>query len=305
MNTKLNSIDDLRRFKKNLDEVIARHENDMLLSEELKTLDSFSFASLRSLFGQISESIYNSGDKKLQKNFASYCNTIKENMSLRNLLRLDEMICKSNAPINAPTIFINESVTLGKYFINDDYLVGKKKLANIIRESIKGLGLSYEEVCKMKDCKNLLSENLEYLLVTPKSIKTVADYSDKLSSLIESVEKREPKEDVSTKSPSEFIAELNDTLDESLTSSEREAIIETALLTLNNGSKEDLFETYKNRCLDRISFLLEQNHGATNFDIKSTLTTFKTNLNEKKYNDESFNEDIVTLAQLYETLLED
>ena len=72
-----------------------------------------------------------------------------------------------------------------------------------------------------------------------------------------------------------------------------------SLCYISNGDKSELFETYKNDCINTIDGLSDGD-----LDKSTRLYAMKQQLQEKKFNEETLTDDLFKLAELKETLIE-
>ena len=106
--------------------------------------------------------------------------------------------------------------------------------------------------------------------------------------------------DDAKKTGKELIDGLNESL-EGLADWEKLAISDIAIARLAKRDMSELFEEYKNKCLEKLSENIEKEPTV---ELKSHFETMKKQLEEKKYNEGSLYEDIVTLADLRSKLSE-
>ena len=108
----------------------------------------------------------------------------------------------------------------------------------------------------------------------------------------------EEKIDVEEKDFKSLIKDLNENI-KSENLWETEALTDIALCTISDGSKQELFETYKSAC---INLLEDKISISKKIEERSRFLGMKNSLERKEYNEDTLNESILKLSELKKTL---
>jgi len=175
---------------------------------------------------------------------------------------------------------------------------GKVALSKIVSKTINEVGITSEEVNSLLNEKKELHESIEFLINNSKNVSRLNESIKKLQIISEEISKNECQ--TIEKSNKELMNDLNNLMESSEhTSWENRVIKDLALSNLSNGSKEELFEQYKNDCISKIDSICEDK-GVSE---ASRFFAMKEQLNEKKFNEETLVDDLLKLSELNETLI--
>lgn len=289
----LANINNLELLKENfinvIDEHISREKNRMAISNA----DSKNVGELKYIFEHVSDKLYNDAfGKGLIK---KYINTVKENKGLKNFYTLFETIKNVNG-VNDSSVFLSEAIKLTKKIgVNEE-----KKLRSVVKEAILSSDMSDDDLNSIMDSysKNIDKEISTVLLekCTPKNI---LEYSNSLDKVRNMLGDRHDVVNESKESPKEIVDKLNGLVDESFEQWERDVIRDISLYTVANKDKSELFEAYKNDCINLIKETIE---NCESVEEKSRFTTMSENLLNKQYCEENFAADMLKLSELKDTL---
>ena len=289
----LANINNLELLKENfinvIDEHISREKNRMAISNA----DGKNVGELKYIFEHVSDKLY---DNALGKTLIKkYINTVKENKGLKNFYTLFETIKNING-VNDSSVFLSEAIKLTKKIgVNEE-----KKLRNVVKEAIFSSDMSDDDLNNIMDSysKNIDKEISTVLLekCTPKNI---LEYSNSLDNVRNMLGDRHDVVNESKESPKEIVDKLNGLVDESFEQWERDVIRDITLYTVANKDKSELFETYKNDCINLIKETIE---NCESVEEKSRFTTMSENLLNKQYCEENFAADMLKLSELKDTL---
>ena len=299
----LNNSKGLTMLRESLNKVIDKKITQQLLAEKMASLKGKSFGVLNDLFESVLDELYDTTAGK--KVIGSYVKLLRENEAIKAVYKVYESI-------NSPKT--NDS-TVAAYVIADICeSVNKAKLK-------EGEAKMYEIVCEaLKHCDAITSAEVESIITENKdinkridylthksnksnvsclneranSIKEISDYIKDNEIITENV----VNENVNSK---DLLSELQSLLESTGTEWGKQTLMDLSFCYMSDGKKEDLFESYKEKCLGTIDELLEDSDA----DKASRLTTMKNQLNEKKYNEETVLDDLFKLAELNNTLIED
>ena len=289
----LANINNLELLKENfinvIDEHISREKNRMAISNA----DSKNVGELKYIFEHVSDKLYNdaSGKGLIKK----YINTVKENKGLKNFYTLFETIKNING-VNDSSVFLNEAIKLTKKIGANE----EKKLRNVVKEAILSSDMSDDDLNSIMDSysKNIDKE-ITTVLLEKCTTKNILEYSNSLDKVRNMLGDRHDVVNESKESPKEIVDKLNGLVDESFEQWERDVIRDISLYTVANKDKSELFETYKNDCINLIKETIE---NCESVEEKSRFTTMSENLLNKQYCEENFAADMLKLSELKDTL---
>ncbi len=299
----LNKTSDLLKLKESLNKTIDNMVAEKNLNEKINSISGLSFQEYKALFESVMPDLCSNANGK--NIIASYVKLIKENKAINTIYKV-----------------------LERTGINGEY--DGKDACNVISEAIKhidtiqlseGEAVMYE-ICKkaFSSSKNTSSELIDNVLSENKNINDAIKYFTKnggktnldnlseevknLRILREFIESKQVKVEGNTeltKSNNELISDYNDILEQAETDTEKKVINDIFMCGLSGGNKESLFESYKNECIKSI------NSKKCDDDInrKSRLHGIKTQLETKKYNEETLKEDLQKLLELNGALTEE
>ena len=296
----LNNSKSLAALKEGLNKAIDKKIAEQELSEKLNEMKNLSFGELKCLFESTLSKIYDTNDGK--KLISSYVKTIKENKSLKSLYKVYEQAVKGS---------LNANPDISAYLISDvcsglDKKTLKEGEEKIYKIWVKAARLAESTISEMDavlENNKVLNECVSYLSKHKKTHNNLNECASKINLLSDiiannSVEETQVNE---SKDNKELIADLTDILKEGqYTTWENRVLTDLSLCELSNGSKEELFESYKQDCLNTI----DEIEAEDDEDKSSRLSQMKSQLLEKKYNEETLINDLFKLSELKETLLE-
>ena len=296
----LNMSEDLFRLKESLNNVIDAKIAEQKLSEKINEIDNLSFGEYKALFEDIMPDLSDSVEGK--KLIASYVKLIKENKSINVLYKILESKNYSGLDSTATAYAITDILeAIDRNLLKE----GEKQMYNLFKESVKHV-------------KNSLTcENIDDTLSTNATVNNAISYlthdSDKnnikqlnervscikvLSDLVNESIKKTNDCVYAEKHNQNAIDEINNLIENTENSWEREVLKDISLCTVSNGDKKELFETYKTDCINVIDSIVSE-------DVveRSRLHGMKEQLQEKAYREESLCDDLLKLAELKHTLL--
>lgn len=293
----LNSVEGLTKLLNELNCVIDNKIKKVKLDENIKKVDTLSFFECKNVFDGISDRLFES--KKGQSCIAKYIKLIKENKDLRDMFTLYENFI---TPFNIldTKLFVTESCGYANDINKQNYKNGTKALRRLIKTSLKECSISDEDFNNILNEKKEINDSITFVLENKKTAKNLHLYTENLSNIINYIDKNKEPLNESVKEEHSF-KDLKGVFENDLELWENAAIEKIVLCNISNGDKEKIFEEYKEKCLTLISETLEDEDITV--ETKSHLSTMKNQLQEKKYKEETINNDILKLAQLENTLL--
>ena len=186
-----------------------------------------------------------------------------------------------------------------------EYKAGLKKINNIIRESIELAALNTEELEELiKESKTDEAEAIDYLINNRKTLKNIAEYTNKVSTLTESVKNKRIFKSEDALSESLNISDLLNMINESVSGlgkEEANAVKDLTLISLSGQDGKEIYETYKNKCKDILEEAVKNEEA---LETRSRFQRMLGQINERNYNKSTLNEDVLNFARLYATLKE-
>ena len=296
----LNTIEDLTRFQNEINNVINEHKTRKELEIMLESVPALRFCELKALFESISEKLFNTPNGgAVIKNYVKF---IKESKTLKGLFSLHEAIFKTNNVANS-SLFLNEALTIVSNGINKKaYQNEVHKLGEIVREGLKLVNATTEEIKHNIANVSKVSESIDYIYTNKKTLNNLNEFIDKYSTITMFI--NENKQDVfdaveniaSADDYMKYMNEMANTMDEDW----KKRLLENICLSnLSGGSNETVFNTYKESCLTMLGNALNE---CEDIQTRSTFESMRDNLERKVFLEENFVNDVVNLAELEETL---
>lgn len=295
-NFDLDNSSNLTKFKEEFVKILEGRIAKAKLNEELNSLSSLPLGGIKNVFEGISEKLYDT--KPGKKLIGQYVRAIRENKSLSDAYSTYEIVY--NAPsVTNPQLFLNEAISMANKISKEDYISGKEKIANIVKECVNMVGVTSDYVNECAHKNNDINEAVEYLMLNKKSFSNLPNYVNKFDVVCEALKSGMKNIVESVESPKELVNQLNEEIS-GLNEWETEAIKEISLSLLSESDLSTVFEKYKTKCLNILDEEMENSNSKE--DI-SHFETMKQQLCEKEYKKESAYEDIFTLAELEHTLI--
>jgi len=287
----------LARFKEEFNKILESRIAKAKLKEELSSLGNLSLGGIKNVFEGISEKLYDLKEGK--KLIGQYVKAIRENKSLSDAYATYEIVY--GAPnVTNPQLFLNEAIDMANKISDKDYKDGKSKVAKIVAECVNLVGSDAEYVYACAHKNDAINEAVEYLMLNKKTYSNLPNYVNKFDMVCEALKSGMKSVVEEYAAPKELIGKLNEEIS-GLNEWETEAIKEISLALLSESDLSNVFDKYKNVCLESIDSQLESSNSK---EETSHFESMKSQLMEKKYAKDSAYEDIFTLAELAQTLSE-
>ena len=300
-NINLNNSSDLLKFKNEINTVLEGRIKKAELSESVKNFKNLTLGDLNKIFESVSDKLFDSARGK--KIIARYVNALKENKELGKAFAIYHVI-SSPEHVSDVNMFLSETASLAGNINKKRVCEGKVALSSIVKDAVTECGLSAEDIKKTISENTNINAAIEYLINNKRTANNIYEYVNSLSLLKEHViaNAKEPLTESNDKSVKSLMGELLETLNEGgLEQWERDAVFEIVSARLSNGSTEQVFESRKKSCVDKIDELL---NGQKDVSEKSRLSSMKQQLEAKHYCEDTISEDIINLYKLYHTLSE-
>ena len=299
----LNNIDNLYALKEEFSNAIDKFIMNKRLEEKINSFKNLGFSDLLVLFEGVSETILN--NKNGKKIVKEYVKLMKESASLNKAYSINKLI---NSDVNTidNEMLIKESFELCKDVNLDDYKKDLSKLSGIVSEAIKISEISVNEINTLLEAKSEVLNSVDYLFENRKTFKNISQYVENMSKvtkyLNENISKNVSDKIDSTISINDVVKGINESADIAEDEWKKDLIERITLSNLANKPNEELFNEYKSECLDALKHVI--NEDGIDLGFKSKMLNMEAKLSDKKYNEETFNEDVSNLAELKNTLLE-
>lgn len=291
-----------KKLQESLMDVMNNRYNELCLNELKENLASAPLYTTKHIFESISKDFYNtSKGKKILK---EYVDTIKKNNSLRKAFIIFENMNKPQSVLS-PDLFVNENLSFMQEIKLSEYKAGLKKINNIIKESVELAALTPEELEELiKESETNEAEAIDYLINNRKTLKNIAEYTNKVSTLTESVKNNRTSKSEDTLSESLNIGDLLNMINESVSGlgkEEADAVKDLTLVSLSGQDGKEIYKTYKNKCKNILEEAVENEET---LETRSRFQKMLEQINERNYNKSTLNEDVLNFARLYATLKE-
>lgn len=291
-----------KKLQESLMDVMNNRYNELCLNELKENLTSAPLYTTKHIFESISKDFYNT--PKGKKILKEYVDTIKKNNSLRKAFIIFENMNKPQSVLS-PDLFVNENLSFMQEIKLSEYKAGLKKINNIIRESIELAALNTEELEELiKESETDEAEAIDYLINNRKTLKNIAEYTNKVSTLTESVKNKRIFKSEDALSESLNISDLLNMINESISGlgkEEANAVKDLTLISLSGQDGKEIYETYKNKCKDILEEAVKNEEA---LETRSRFQRMLGQINERNYNKSTLNEDVLNFARLYATLKE-
>lgn len=291
-----------KKLQESLMDVMNNRYNELCLNELKENLTSAPLYTTKHIFESISKDFYNT--PKGKKILKEYVDTIKKNNSLRKAFIIFENMNKPQSVLS-PDLFVNENLSFMQEIKLSEYKAGLKKINNIIRESIELAALNTEELEELiKESETDEAEAIDYLINNRKTLKNIAEYTNKVSTLTESVKNKRIFKSEDALSESLNISDLLNMINESVSGlgkEEANAVKDLTLISLSGKDGKEIYETYKNKCKDILEEAVKNEEA---LETRSRFQRMLGQINERNYNKSTLNEDVLNFARLYATLKE-
>lgn len=293
--TVLNTAEELRFFQEKLNKKINEHIEKVNLEEKINDIKNLPFSKLKTLFENISPNLFNTKEGK--NVIKKYLKTIKENKELKAIYTFNEVLKEDNTS-NDPTAYLMVATSLSstdKKALNE----GMKKLANIVSEGLRLSNISVNDLNEILEEKNELSEAIDYFATHKQTIKNLNEWANKVKVINDYIKGKEINNSTiseTTNSKKEILKSLEENINqEGMSDWEKNVVSDITLLNLSKGNKSDLFEEYKTKCINSINESMKKD---IDVETKSKLSLMEEQIKGKKYNEETFINDLLKLSEL-------
>lgn len=288
---------------------LVRNEFNRLVNEQIEThkyndvlenINTLGLGKIRNLYENISDTMLESdnGVKVMRK----YVKTIKENKDLKKVFSFYNFIDNLDVDSDSRWTYITEGLKYLDGIDKRNYKKGVKELGNIVSEGVKISNISRNIIEECINNTNNVYESVDFLVLEKPTLKNINEQVNAKNNILSFLDNKTivVKESCeSNKTNKELINEINEEMSEINESWMKELIEDITLNNLSNNGDKVLFENYKNDCLMIIENIVNSENDV---EDKSKMYSLKEKLGNKEYNAETFNNDIINLAELKSTL---
>ena len=296
MNLEKNEIDALELVRDEFNRLVNEQIENHKYNDVLKNIKTLGLGQIKNLYESISDTLLDKveGIKIMRK----YVKTIKENKDLKKVFSFYDFVEKLNVDSNNRWTYINEGLKCLENIDKKNYKKGINELGNIVSEGIKLSNMNRNTIEENINNINKVYESIEYLALEKMTLKNINEYVNAKKIISEFLDNKTTviKESYDTqKTNKELINNINDELSEIDETWMRELIENITLNNIANNNNKVLFESYKNDCLMIIENIINNDKDV---EDKSKMFSLKEKLDVKEYSTETFNNDIINLAEL-------
>ena len=245
----------------------------MNLASKANDLSNKPFGYLKECFEYMAPSLYEYKEGK--KILKSYINTIRENKNLKELHKIYENIRKASKDGDLD------------FFIEN--FVGYNSEA-FLYESFNNNELSLPEE------KVNVNYAIDYVCENKLNGSNITNYSAAIKIIKEEIEKHDSSNifnKTAKKDNNTVVKEFNEKYN-NLDEAEKKVVSEI----VNNANPEAIFESYKNKCKEKIEEKKEEFVKQNDTNSVSRLESILEQINKKKYSEESLVEDITNIIDI-------
>lgn len=269
-----------------LDESIEDYKREKALEREL---DTTNFGLLNYIFESRLPELIKKGDKVIKE----VIHLVKEDKNLLSQFKFYQAV-RQYGGVKGDLMNTNDVVsmlgeTVADAIDKNTVLRSNAKYKAILKEH----GIYPTEFIP-KDIKGLY-EACHYVLTTKKSPENAVRLVECRGAIADYMDKHKAEHINEEKDPLKLLEDFEKNVSENLNESEIE-IVKTLTESKNSQRKEDLFNMFKNECLDKINEMLKENKD------NEDLTSLKKTLEDKSFCEETIIKDIAKLLEIREIL---
>lgn len=284
---KIKTKKELQEYKLKINEAFEKREKFIGLCETAEKLSKKDFGFIKEAFENISPMLFKQkGGKTLINN---YIQTIKENKNLNNLATLYENIRKTNA--NADVNFFVENIVNINWNVSKSVKTDTLKVGRILAEGILLLG--EKALVMLPEEKNSLNKAIEFISENSKNTKNIAEYSDAIKVIREHIKSNDNKNIFESVNVDDYAFNLINAFNKKYSNLTNEEI--NLIKKINTSeNKEEIFNQYKNECLNKLSNAMKNENDA---DVEK-LSEVYNKVKNKTFVLENIGTDICGFAEL-------
>lgn len=295
-----NNISELERIRKVFNSVVDKEQELNRIHSLKESVEELSIPELKQVYESISDKLYaTDGGKKL---LSKYIKLVTENKTMQTEYVIVNGIYSPMDVMDTP-MYITELFAIhGKR--DKEYKAKKGQVVDLLKECIDTVNMSSSDLENIiNESKNDVNSSIEYLLSVKRTASNVNDRVKSMKLLEGKVNDANIVNEsvVDNRKASELVNDLSNITD-GLEEWQKRVVNDISKYILENKTKEDLFNDYKEECINTINESIN-NAEDGNFETVSQLKGMVSQLSEKKYNKETVNEDLFMLSELRQTLI--
>jgi hypothetical protein len=288
-----NDTGDVKKLKETVNSIFESKIHKLELDSALNGLSAQPFGAIKNVFESITGKLYGSAEGK--KLIGKYVKAIREGKNVSDAYSVYEFVYHS-PNVSNPEKLLSEALGMAEQMDQKSFDSEKKNVADVVSEAVRFVG---EDAVFVNECINKnygVNRSIDYLMLNPKKFTNLDEYVNRFEEVKEMLcenMSEKPSGDAK-KTGKELIDGLNESM-EGLADYEKQAISDITLSKLSKRDMSELFEEYRKGCMEK----LDENIGKEKSpEMKSRFESMRKQLSEKKYNESSLYEDIVTLSEL-------
>lgn len=284
---------EVEEYRNKINEMCDERNSFITLCERANSLSEKSFGYIKEAFETISPILFDSNDGK--KILRRYTKTIKENKNLSALHSIYENIRKAGA--NMDVDFFVNNVANTEWGVNAATLKEDvKTLGRILSEGYLCVGESVNDMLPKEN--KTLSSAVEYIAENKKTKKNIAEYSNAVKVIKESVLSNKDSKNIFESTDSaisdSLINEFNAKYSEMLSADEITILKEIS----SSQDRESVFNKYKDACADKISIAKKAFDANGDKSSSERLSVVLEQISNKTFVLETVGSDICKLIEL-------
>lgn len=296
----LKSTKDLIRLKEEIDRILSNRIDESKRNNIINLVDELPIGTANCLFESVTDKLFST--KKGKALIGKYVRTVKENkdlcceLSLCNFVNRPSCVCDT-------TFYLAEAVKLCKGASNFNCQMAEKKAKEVVKECLREAQATIDEMQDVIQKYNSINESVDFIVKNQKSFGTLTDFTNNYGVVANYVNEHKPTKVVnenSNKSVKELVAELNEAFNNGLTEWENRVIKDLSFADMSKTDKKELFEAYKQGCLDVLNERIEESA----VEDKSQMFSMKTQLESKQYNADTVVDDLFKFSELKDVISE-
>lgn len=291
----INDINALMEMKNRFISLCESREKYLQAIKESNEINSESFLYIKESFANLSESLFKtSNGRRLIK---QYINEHKSNKNLQKMFLVYENICSANKNLNVD-LMLNEMKEMVGTIDSNSLKEGVKKLVELLREAYVEVGVEAKDMLS-KHNNIVLDESVKYVFDNTKKLDNLSSYITCMNEIKSFINNNEVK-------PLVFEKKINidNILDEFNSTFSKDTMGEEAFNLVReineSENKAELFENYKNDCLNALTEAININEDQATCD---RLYEFKTKITRKEYNPDTIGMDIANFIDFKNMVL--
>lgn len=289
----LKTIKEVDEYRKKMNEVCDKRAALISTYHQANTLSEKDFGTIKESFEAISPALFKTegGKKIIQK----YTKTIKESKNLSSLHTLYENIRRANK--DSDVDFFISSIAEENWNVNPKTLAEDcKRLGRVLAE---GYILVADKCVDLPKENAKLSNAVTFIAENKKSTKNIADYSNAMKIIRETIENNDVKANTfETVDLDTMVKEAVESFNKKYSSQLNEGEVDALKEICVSENKEDVFNRYKDTCIKKLSEAKEKYVSDGNDAASEKIQTIMEQISEKSFSVETVGNDVCSLIEL-------